>query len=331
MTDREREALKAFEKDIARLAPWTTDDVNIFEILNVAKKETAHSNFLAWLLDPKGPHSFGGEIIKGFVREAIQKNQNKEEIRKRLDIKTVENWDYMSFKVDKEIYLDKDNRNNRIDILLHSEKTKTVICIENKIDSKEHKNQTKRYREDIERERVYKDYSNKLYVFLSPEGDEAYDKDFWAALSYRSVVEIVKKQILGKSPNENEKKARLFVEDYIRGVEKHMGYDAELQKICVEIYNNNRKALELIEKYKPDKRSQFIIEFKERLREQFTKSGGGGILPNDSKYKLFFVTRELSHKFQFEIKTDEEGLITNKDDVKCYYTVQFDEKKYICT
>lgn len=32
---------------------------NIFQILNIARAEIRHSNFLAWLLDPNGTHGLG--------------------------------------------------------------------------------------------------------------------------------------------------------------------------------------------------------------------------------------------------------------------------------
>lgn len=32
---------------------------NIFQILKISKNEIRHSNFLSWLLDPKGSHKLG--------------------------------------------------------------------------------------------------------------------------------------------------------------------------------------------------------------------------------------------------------------------------------
>ena len=42
---------------------------NLFEILRITRTEIRHSNFLSWLLDPKGSHGLGDIFLTRFVRK----------------------------------------------------------------------------------------------------------------------------------------------------------------------------------------------------------------------------------------------------------------------
>ena len=42
-------------------------EFNIFEVLGVQTRETRHSAFLAWLLDPSGNHGLGDYFLRRFL------------------------------------------------------------------------------------------------------------------------------------------------------------------------------------------------------------------------------------------------------------------------
>ncbi len=42
---------------------------NLFEILRIPRNEIRHSNFLSWLLNPKGSHGLGDIFLTRFVRK----------------------------------------------------------------------------------------------------------------------------------------------------------------------------------------------------------------------------------------------------------------------
>ena len=127
---------------------------NIFEILRISKKEIRHSNFLSWLLDPNESHKLGDVFLKRFLREVASSE------RFNLDQADIEGMDFSNAEIRREW--------RHIDILIVL--SETVVCVENKVLSKEHSDQLKRYKEVVEKEFPK---HNKVFVFLTPEGEEA--------------------------------------------------------------------------------------------------------------------------------------------------------------
>ena len=126
---------------------------NIFDVLKVETNEVRHSNFVAWLLDPNGSHKLGNIFLKRFLRQVFASNK----------FSSVSSIDVEAFPLEK-VQIQREWKN--IDILISSDEF-YVVCIENKIFSKEHSNQLNRYKNIIE-----ENFPNqiKTYVYLSPEG-----------------------------------------------------------------------------------------------------------------------------------------------------------------
>ena len=68
-----RLALRRLEEDGAdlvrleeMLSVWR-EEVDVFDVLGLDGSEEFHSNFLAWLLDPKGSHGMGDHFLQGFL------------------------------------------------------------------------------------------------------------------------------------------------------------------------------------------------------------------------------------------------------------------------
>ena len=123
---------------------------NIFQILRITNNEIRHSNFLSWLLDPNQSHKLGDIFLKRFLREVFSSEKFGE-----IDQSDVEGLDLTKVEIQREW--------KNIDILIKL--NDVVVCIENKVLSKEHSNQLMRYREIIESQ-----FPNhkKTYVFLTP-------------------------------------------------------------------------------------------------------------------------------------------------------------------
>ena len=107
---------------------------NIFQILRISKNEIRHSNFLSWLLDPNESHKLGDIFLKRFLREVFSSDKFG-----NIDQVDVEGIDLTKVTIQREW--------KNIDILIVLENV--VVCIENKVLSKEHSNQLMRYREII--------------------------------------------------------------------------------------------------------------------------------------------------------------------------------------
>lgn len=243
-------ALKDFLLDIECLDPlneWT-NKFNMFDILKIGRTEIRHSNMLAWLMDPRENHGFGEGVIKGFIQYYVSAFSNDEDVFSTLLMDFGEFVIYREWK--------------NIDLLAVSEKDKYVLCIENKVGSKEHSNQLARYRKIVED--AYPGYK-KNYIFLSPDGMEASDPENWCTMSYQEVLDIIT----------NEKKrvrllpdAELLINNYIETIRRDVVGDERLAQICADIYKKHQKALDLIFDNKPDKTSELTAIFVNWAKEK---------------------------------------------------------------
>ena len=55
--------------DLERLEDLLAE-FNLFDVLSIARQETQHSAFLAWLLDPRGSHGLRDYFLRGFLTQA---------------------------------------------------------------------------------------------------------------------------------------------------------------------------------------------------------------------------------------------------------------------
>jgi hypothetical protein len=209
---------------------------NIFDVLKIARTEIRHSNMLAWLLDPNEDHGLGSKLLNEFVLTLIRDGHIFADGMEKFLLAKYE---------DVTIYRERKN----IDILIESAKDKFVICIENKVDTKDHSGQLKKYEKS-----VHEDYENyqKVFVYLTPSGDQPTEEtDFdWACLDYASISGCIEKATRNAPVSD---KVRDFVQYYQEILRREiMGGDAEIKRICSEVYRQHKAVLDLIYEYRPD-------------------------------------------------------------------------------
>ena len=97
---------------------------NVFEALGIVYNETRHSNFLAWLLDPKATHGMGSYFLKGFLFTTY--NLGQEQGTPTLSAIDVDTWDLTRTSVARE--------SSNIDLLILNEDAdkKFAVMLENK-------------------------------------------------------------------------------------------------------------------------------------------------------------------------------------------------------
>ena len=220
----DEDAIKNFLLDIEcldQLDEWT-GKFNMFDILKITRAEIRHSNVLAWLLSPNENHGLNDSVIKGlfqFVVSSFSDNNN--------DIFDTLLMDFRSFNIMREMH--------HIDVLALSEKEKYILCIENKIDTKEHDNQLARYQKIIEEN--FPEYK-KTYIYLSPSGVESSLPDTWFAMSYTDIVNIIENSCrkIKLLPE-----AEMLINNYIETIRRDIVGDERLAKICSEIYYKHKR------------------------------------------------------------------------------------------
>lgn len=271
----DKNALQDFLLDIEcldELLPWT-GKFNLFDVLKISRTEIRHSNMLAWLLDPNENHGFGDSFLKNVLQRIIETDSYG-----KHDIFQILLSDMYSFSVYREW--------KNIDILLISYEEKILVAIENKVGAHEHSNQLNKYRKTLETE--FQDYK-RIYVFLTPDGEDPSDVENWDVLTYSDIVELLEHLCEQKDLQQD---ISLMIRNYIDVIRRDIVKDQELVEICNKIYNKHKKALDLIFENRTDGTKQISDAIKKALK----KLEEEGLIVRDSDCtELIFRTAEMDN------------------------------------
>ena len=243
---------------------------NIFQILRITKNEIRHSNFLSWLLDPNQSHKLGDIFLKRFLREVF--SSDKFDMIDQVD---VEGMDLSKVEIEREW--------KNIDILIKLENV--VVCVENKVLSKEHSNQLKRYKEIIQNQ-----FPNhhQTFVFLTPDGDNSEDEsETYEPISYEFIVESLERivSVYGESLNQQVKN---YIKDYITIIKRNLMGTDRLTELSKKIYQNHKELFDFINEHKPDLSDEIGEIIKNIIKSK------GLIIGSSSKKRVRFSTKEIS-------------------------------------
>ena len=243
---------------------------NIFQILRISKNEIRHSNFLSWLLDPNESHKLGDIFLKRFLREVFSSDKFGD-----IDQVDVEGMNLSNVEIQREW--------KNIDVLIKL--NNVVVCIENKVLSKEHSNQLQRYKEIVNLE-----FPNhvKTFVYLTPEGDESENEtDSYQPISYEFIVETLDRiiSVYGESLNQQVKN---YIKDYITIIKRELMGTDKITELSKKIYSNHKELFDFIYDHKPDVLDGVKSIFEEQIRKR------GWVLGSPGKNYLRFTTTEVS-------------------------------------
>lgn len=226
---------------------------NFFEILHVANLEIRHSNFLAWILNPKETHNLGDVFARWFFKEIFSDAKVAE-----LDEFQVDGLDTSSIRIHREY--------RNIDLLI--ELKDIVVVIENKIWSREHSQQLKRYAEIVETDFQK---SQSAFVFLTPYNEapiDEGDQETYVTFDYASIVKLLE-QIVELYGDSMSPKVKLYLDDYIAVVRRYiLAEDPAIEK-AQQIYKNHQAALDFIFEHKPDR----MLEAAEPISKAVAEAG----------------------------------------------------------
>ncbi|MCG1009710.1 PD-(D/E)XK nuclease family protein [Salinicoccus sp. ID82-1] len=278
----DKQALQDFLMDINDLnrIEEKTSKFNAFETLGIVNTEIRHSNILGWLMSPNEQHGIGETFISKIIQE-VTRNYDVE--LKGHDPLKLLLRDYHDLVVRREW--------RNIDLLAISETNKLMLVIENKVWSKESAHQLKKYQDIVENE--YPEYQ-KLFIYLTPFGDDASNPDVWMSMNYRQIVEMIESALILKQ-NMMETSVKHFIEQYIDTLRRYVVGDNEIEKICQEIYFKHKRALDLIFEYKPDVQSDIAGTLREMI-----EADDELILDDSNKGLIRFTTKSLDQKIPNE-------------------------------
>lgn len=206
---------------------------NIFAILNLKYKETAHSDMLAYLFNPYENHSLKNSMINELIKYLSTKDVNY------INLLLL---DYSDLEVYREYTID---NGRRLDILLISKSNKVVILIENKIWSGEGENQLEDYKSYIDNN--YNSY-NKIFLYLTLEKERKEKYKGYIHITYNNIYNMLQ-NILEENKMTTEvspilKQYKDMIRRDIMGV-----VDKEMIDLCRKLYVEHKEALDKIIQY----------------------------------------------------------------------------------
>jgi hypothetical protein len=174
----DKQALAAFVVDNADLDALEAqlEQFNLFEALGVVRRELTHSNVLAFLIDPSQNHGLDDALARKLLQRALLLHPKADAPVSPIDLDL---WPLAGLRVRREW--------RDIDLLLVDEARRLVVAIENKIDSREHSDQLRRYRGIVEE---HFPGFRRLFLYLTPDGNAPSD-DAYLAVGYRVVADAV--------------------------------------------------------------------------------------------------------------------------------------------
>ena len=261
-----RLALQRLEEDGAdlvrldeMLSEWR-DEVDIFAVLGLDSSEEFHSNFLAWLLDPKGSHGLGDHFLQGFLAVSGAP-------------RAIRAGDRPSTTIRREKHVALDGGRGRLDIRILNESARFLCAIENKIRAPESGNQLAWYRKVLEHDhpdcRVHR-------VFLTPRGvmpDDPEEREHWTAISYTDVLRLVEEAIAPEGNSANEDVVA-FLRQYAITLRRNIVSEVsnDVHALARRIYRKHKQAIDLIiehqERYEPNYVTEGFWMVREAIGEQ---------------------------------------------------------------
>ena len=224
-------------------------EFNVFEVLGAVSQEIRHSNFLAWLLDPRGNHGLGDYFLKRFLWKTTS-------LGKERGVQTIAPIEIDSLELNK-VSVRREWRN--IDILLVDDAQKFVCAIENKVGTAEHSDQLVRYARVCRNE--FPDYAYH-FVFLTVHGDAPSDQE-WISIDYGFIRDSLERIIHAKEASLGDE-VRIFLHHYCNMLRRYIMGESTIEELCQRVYSKHQRALDLIFEYRPDRQSE-ISGILERL------------------------------------------------------------------
>ncbi len=299
------------------------NEPNIFNILKIEEREIRHSNFLAWLLDPKESHGLNEYFLKWFLYELSCICEDAE--RKFIEIDLIEKVDWRYVSVYREEPVKSNSENTKfLDIFITYEPKNGLggftLTIENKIWTKDSKNQLSDYYGAIERGReCVSHYPQKkvenYFIYLTPEGDFPQDENMVAIyipLGYDSIYKKLK-WILDRKKDWISDRSVRYITDYIENLEKKV-------LNCNEILlKNSKKLVELVTQNALNEEDEVIKYAKNHcdLNEgvkNLLESKGYKILAKECSWeRIRFLPKQLPEMLEkFRVENEKDNGVDNQ-------------------
>ncbi len=244
---------------------------NFFYILRFQDAEIRHSNFLAWILNPRGNHGLGDIVLRRVLKDLFSNDAYEWIDEFQADIISLS-----------EIELRREW--NNIDLMILHESF--AMCIENKVRSTDHSNQLARYKNTVE---TAFPLINHAFVYLTPDGrspTESDDASAYQTYAHYDIAVIVK-DVLNVYGESLSSRVRTYIDDYLTVIRREVMQDDTVNELARKIYSAHHEAMDFILDNKPDRYSEVGVIFEKLVIES------GWVLGSPNKGYTRFLTPGL--------------------------------------
>jgi hypothetical protein len=271
-TDIERGLAAAITDPDFEMLELTMREPNIFRALAIERHEIRHSNFFAFLLDPRENHGLGDILLRKVLRDIF--------LDSRAQNRTLFDADLMDFR---QVEVRREWRD--IDILI--DLPDDVVTVENKVDSSEHTSQLMRYKNIVDGEFGAK---RKHFVYLTPFGADAAkveDQAVYINYSYSQIADIIK-NILALYRDSISDKIVVYLTDYLSTIKRELLMNDRMNELAAKIYKAHKPALDFLFENRPDPASILYPYFEAELKSRGFEIG------SRNKGYVRFTSKELA-------------------------------------
>lgn len=252
---------------------------NLFQVLKFEHGEIRHSNVLAWVLDPNESHGLDDNFLKKWLMRVIHEYQG--EMLTVISPVDIDAWQLVDVEVRREW--------QSIDILAvlkFADSKPWVLCIENKIGSNQHSDQLRRYKETVRAH--YGVAERHLFIFLTKNDEQPEDADYITA-SYSQVYQALKESMQSKA-HAIGSEPRVLLDNYLRLLQEKFMDESEIARTARRIYQQHRRALDVIFEQRPDN-LRLISDGVKTMLEEASIELGIKVL-NSTKSNIRFIPFE---------------------------------------
>ncbi|MBN8197818.1 MULTISPECIES: PDDEXK-like family protein [Thalassospira] len=221
---------------------------NIFHVLKAARHEIRHSNMLAWLMTPSENHSLSDTFIRRWLMQVVYEAEHNLEVLS--DLPSPIEIDALEIE-----FVEVARETNNIDLLIvihPKNRDEWVICIENKVNATQRKNQLNDYRSYVEKR--YTSAEHLLFIFLTKNDEEPEDRKFIS--SKYTVIEKVLKSCLEEKTDIIGPEPKFLIQQYLELLSEDFMDDNRASYLARQIYKSHKKAIDFILKNIDDPRSE---------------------------------------------------------------------------
>lgn len=236
-------AVEDFDSDLRELNRFVIDSkqltdledllgsFNLFQVLRAENNELRHSNVLGWLFDPEESHGLGDLFLQRWMMRVLHKNP-----KSAVSPAEIDGWALADVEVRREW--------RNIDLLLilaMPSGIRWAVCVENKINSAQHSDQLRRYRETVEAE--FPDEKH-LFIFLTRRGEEPQDATYLTA-TYEQVFEALYESVARRSLAIGSE-PKILLDNYLRLLREKFMNKSQIAQLSRAIYKTHKRALDVI-------------------------------------------------------------------------------------